>query len=259
VAALRGDLDWITLKALARERERRYRSVDDLIADLERHRQGLPVLAGPPSARYRLRKFVRRHRVAVRAGAAAVALVAVGLGLAWAQGRRAHPQVASARTEADAAFETAAAAADSLLARANDDRVRRARESDGLRQALVRDALAFYDRFLGSRPSDPALREGRCRALLTLRTRRPTRRGSRRTRCSLPRPTAWRAAVCSPTPGARRAARSTRPARHRPPTPSSRVRSPPSRLASRQHPRAGACRCRRRCASWPRRWTPRSG
>jgi serine/threonine-protein kinase len=70
---LRGDLDTIVLKALAAEPERRYRSAEQLREDLERHRAGLPVRARPDTARYRLEKFVRRHR----AGVAAALLVAI--------------------------------------------------------------------------------------------------------------------------------------------------------------------------------------
>src|SRR6058998_3103068 len=64
---LRGDFDWITMKALEKDRTRRYGSVSDLAADLRRHLDNLPVIASPPSTVYRVRKFVRRHRVGVGA------------------------------------------------------------------------------------------------------------------------------------------------------------------------------------------------
>ena len=67
------DLDWITMRCLEKDRTRRYESASALAADLRRYLGGEAVLAGPPGARYRIGKFVRRHRVAV--GAAAVALV----------------------------------------------------------------------------------------------------------------------------------------------------------------------------------------
>jgi serine/threonine protein kinase len=60
-----GDLNWITLKALEKLRERRYRSVAELTADIERYLEHRPVLAAPPGALYRARKFLRRHRAAV--------------------------------------------------------------------------------------------------------------------------------------------------------------------------------------------------
>lgn len=64
VSQLRGDLDWITLKALERERERRYGSPSELAADLTRYLRDEPVMARPPSVVYRARKFVRRNRLA---------------------------------------------------------------------------------------------------------------------------------------------------------------------------------------------------
>ncbi len=62
---LRGDLDWITLKALEKNRERRYGTGSELAADIERYLENRPVVARPASAAYRLRKYVRRNRAAV--------------------------------------------------------------------------------------------------------------------------------------------------------------------------------------------------
>jgi eukaryotic-like serine/threonine-protein kinase len=77
VSLLRGDLDWITLKALEKERERRYGTPYALAADVENYLQNRPVEARPASAGYRLRKYVRRNRVAVAvASGAAVVLIA---------------------------------------------------------------------------------------------------------------------------------------------------------------------------------------
>jgi non-specific serine/threonine protein kinase/serine/threonine-protein kinase len=73
---LTGELDWITMKALDKDRDRRYGSPAELAADLRRHLRHEPVLAGPPSPAYRARKFVRRHRVGV--AAAIVATIALG-------------------------------------------------------------------------------------------------------------------------------------------------------------------------------------
>jgi tetratricopeptide (TPR) repeat protein len=76
---VRGDLDWIVMKALARERERRYDSAIGLGNDVERFLNHEPVSAGPPTAAYRLRKFVRRNRT--RVTAAALVLLALVLGM----------------------------------------------------------------------------------------------------------------------------------------------------------------------------------
>ena len=77
---LRGDLDWITMRALEKDRERRYASASALADDVRRHLDDEPVKAGPPSRRYRLRKFVRRHRTGVAAGAIALAAILLGIG-----------------------------------------------------------------------------------------------------------------------------------------------------------------------------------
>ena len=65
---LSGELDWITMKALEKERSRRYGSVSELSADIQRYLKNEPVLAGPPSATYRAKKFVLRHRFGMAIG-----------------------------------------------------------------------------------------------------------------------------------------------------------------------------------------------
>jgi serine/threonine-protein kinase len=98
--ALRGDLDWIVLKAMAKERDRRYGSVDDLAADIRRFLRHEPVDASPPSALYRIRKFVRRHRVATTSAALLILALlggAVGTTVGMMRARRAE---AVARSEA---------------------------------------------------------------------------------------------------------------------------------------------------------------
>jgi serine/threonine-protein kinase len=79
VRRLSGDLDTIVLYALRKEPDRRYASVDELVADVERFRQGLPVRAQVDSLGYRVRKFVGRRRAALAWSAMALAIVAVAL------------------------------------------------------------------------------------------------------------------------------------------------------------------------------------
>ena len=74
---LRGELDWIVMKALEKDRNRRYQTASELRGDVERYLHDEPVLACPPSARYRLGKFVRRNRGPVLA-ASLVLLALVG-------------------------------------------------------------------------------------------------------------------------------------------------------------------------------------
>jgi serine/threonine protein kinase/tetratricopeptide (TPR) repeat protein len=72
---VRGELDWIVMKCLEKDRARRYETVNGLARDVQRYRNEEPVEACPPSAGYRLRKFVRRHKGAV----GATSLVALAL------------------------------------------------------------------------------------------------------------------------------------------------------------------------------------
>ena len=78
---LRGDLDWIVMKALEKDRNRRYESASALAADIERYLHNRPVEASPPSATYRLRKFARRNRIALTTTALVVASLLVGTGV----------------------------------------------------------------------------------------------------------------------------------------------------------------------------------
>jgi serine/threonine protein kinase len=87
---LRGELDWIVMKALEKDRSRRYETANALAGDLRRYLDDEPVQACPPSARYRLRKFSRRHRAALAVAAVVLtALCAVSvLAVLYANGQR---------------------------------------------------------------------------------------------------------------------------------------------------------------------------
>jgi tetratricopeptide (TPR) repeat protein len=89
VKELEGDLDGIVMMAMRKEPGRRYASVDMLRQDVERHLAGLPVMAHRGGRRYRIGKFVRRHRVEVAAATAVGAALVIGLSVAVLQGRRA--------------------------------------------------------------------------------------------------------------------------------------------------------------------------
>ena len=95
---LQGDLDWITLKAMEKDRTRRYASTGELAADIRRHLSHEPVLASPPSTIYRLSKFVRRHKglVAGTFIVLAVSLIGTTVSILFAIGQ------ARARDEAQA-------------------------------------------------------------------------------------------------------------------------------------------------------------
>ena len=100
---LRGDLDWITMKAIARDRTQRYDSAAELAADIGRHLKNQPVLAGPPSAAYRLGKFVRRHRAGVAAAVLVVLALLAGIAGTTLEARRANREAERANREAEVA------------------------------------------------------------------------------------------------------------------------------------------------------------
>jgi len=93
ISIIRGDLDWITMKAIEKDRRRRYETVNGLAADIERHLCDQPVAARPPSALYRLQKVARRHRVTFVAGTAvAIALVLGVIISTWQAVRATHAE-----------------------------------------------------------------------------------------------------------------------------------------------------------------------
>lgn len=105
---LKGDLDWIVMKAMEPERSRRYETANGLASDLHRHLANEPVVARPRSARYRIRKFVRRHRTGVvTAGIVSVAVLAsailavVGFVRATEAEHRAAQEAAAAQAVTD--------------------------------------------------------------------------------------------------------------------------------------------------------------
>ncbi|HVS54166.1 MAG TPA: tetratricopeptide repeat protein [Opitutaceae bacterium] len=82
---LSGDLDWIVMKALEKNRTRRYESASAFAADIERHLHNEPVVARPPSTAYLLQKLIRRHRLAFATGTAIACALVLGLAMAtWA-------------------------------------------------------------------------------------------------------------------------------------------------------------------------------
>jgi serine/threonine protein kinase len=83
LAQVRGDLDWIVVKALERDRDRRYQSAAELANDIERNLRREPITARPPSASYRTERFVRRNPLAVGGFLAAVLTLVLGSGLSF--------------------------------------------------------------------------------------------------------------------------------------------------------------------------------
>ena len=116
---MRGDLDWIVMRALEKDRTRRYEAAAAMAADIQRHLSNEPVTAGPPGAGYRFRKFIRRHQVAVVAGSLVAAALLIGFALAttgFIQARRERDRALAAERLAQEQAENARAEAESAKA-----------------------------------------------------------------------------------------------------------------------------------------------
>jgi serine/threonine protein kinase len=136
---LRGDLDWIVMKALEKERARRFETANGLAMDIQRHLNNEPVLARPPSRIYQFQKLVRRNKIIFAAAAAVTAALLIGLGAStWLfLGER------QARHRAvDAEQQQARMAREAELARANEAELRRQAEA---REKITQASLRIHD------------------------------------------------------------------------------------------------------------------
>jgi serine/threonine protein kinase/tetratricopeptide (TPR) repeat protein len=162
---VRGELDWIVLKCLDKDRNRRYETVGALALDLQRHLHHEPVQAGPPSALYRLRKFARRNRAALATTGLVTLALLLALGVsAW--------RIWLAKVEAETARQTAEekrrlsdenlALADEVLERLGLQTAEQGLLTDDQREeahlARLRQALRFYQQFADTNAADPAVR-----------------------------------------------------------------------------------------------------
>jgi eukaryotic-like serine/threonine-protein kinase len=138
---LRGDLDTIVLKALAKEPERRYGSVQELADDLRRHLRREPVLARPDSLAYRTTSFLRRHRAAVAGGVLVAGALVAGLATtAWQAG-----VAARARDRAEAALAQSQRVTDFLIGLFQQSDPRRAALDPRSASAILERGVAQVD------------------------------------------------------------------------------------------------------------------
>ncbi|HWY85351.1 MAG TPA: serine/threonine-protein kinase [Gemmataceae bacterium] len=143
---LRGDLDCIVMRALDKDRNRRYGTAANLAEDVERYLRREAILARPPSARYKLGKFIQRNRVAVLATAAVAAALLVGTLVAtWqaVEATRAQADAVAASAAATKAKETAERAERSALAAAAA--AKKAKETAEMREAQARSMFEFLE------------------------------------------------------------------------------------------------------------------
>jgi serine/threonine protein kinase len=144
---LSGDLDNIVLMALRKEPERRYASVDKFAEDLRRHLANLPVFARKDTARYRISKFVARHKAGIAATAAAIIILIVGIVVTLREAQIAREQASIARSQrarAEARFNDVRKLANSLMFEVHDS-IKDLPGSTPARKLLVTRALEYLD------------------------------------------------------------------------------------------------------------------
>ncbi|WP_321472173.1 serine/threonine-protein kinase [uncultured Paludibaculum sp.] len=165
---VRGDLNWVVKRAMEKDRQRRYAAASDLAADIRRHLDDLPVLAGPPGALYHARKFVRRYRRSVIAAAAVLAALIAGIfTTTWqaAIARRERAEAIAARTLAEARLEDVHALAEAMLFEINDD-VKDLAGGTKAREALVRLGQQYLNKEAMLAQTSPRRRQELAEAFL---------------------------------------------------------------------------------------------
>jgi tetratricopeptide (TPR) repeat protein len=164
---VRGELDWIVMKCLEKERGRRYETANALARELQRYLSDEVVEARPPSAGYRLRKFARRNKGRVVAAAALTLAVLAGVGTVVAVQAKANRDLASANRQLEAAnererqrFALAMEAVELFHGNVSKDLLLKEKQFDGLRNKLLRGAANFYEKLeaLLKDQDDPASR-----------------------------------------------------------------------------------------------------
>jgi tetratricopeptide (TPR) repeat protein/serine/threonine protein kinase len=171
---VRGELDWVVMKCLEKDRGRRYETANGLARDLERYLADEPVQACPPSAGYRLRKFARRHKAALAAAAAVVgALVVAVVALAVSNVRVRQESGHKEEALREKGEALAAAKANALEARRAVDEMYTGVAKEWLahqpqmepkQRKFLKKALDFYERFAEESGPDPAVRFEKARA-----------------------------------------------------------------------------------------------
>lgn len=187
---LRGELDWIIMKSLEKERTRRYESASALAADVEHFLRDEPVEACPPSALYRFKKYARKRRLFLTAGFAVITAVLTGAAFSvWqaveaikarnladerlvlsnellASEKQARLDADKQRERANANLQQALGAVDQMLLRVADERLAAIPGAESVRQELFQDALKFYQSFFEHSSDDPHLRVSTAKAWL---------------------------------------------------------------------------------------------
>ena len=171
----RGEIDWIVMQCLEKDRNRRYQTANSLAMDVQRYLRDEPVLACPPSAGYRFRKFARRHRAGLLAASLAALALVAGAGVCawlavWATRAEALAKTRlqseqSARAAESKRRDQARSALDANTSLLMEDILARQQTLSEVHKNYLRRALDAYLEFAADTPDDEASRYGVARAL----------------------------------------------------------------------------------------------
>jgi serine/threonine protein kinase/tetratricopeptide (TPR) repeat protein len=158
---VRGELDWIVMRALEKDRNRRYETANALAMDVQRYLTDEPVQACPPSAWYRLRKLARRHKGLLTAAAVVFLSLIAGTAIATWQAVRAtlaERRALTERNRAEAGFRMARDAVDRSFTQVSQSPILKAQSLEKFRRDQLRSAREFYERFVRERFDAPEVR-----------------------------------------------------------------------------------------------------
>jgi serine/threonine protein kinase len=163
------ELDWIVMKCLEKDRARRYESASALAADIRRYLSNEPVQAGPPTARYRVRKFARRHWRALTAASALVAallIVVATLTVALVTVRQERREKEMALEAEARRRKQARAALDSMTSQVIQDWLTRQPVLLPEHKQFLEGALRHYEEFAADTGQDEESRDGVAQAYI---------------------------------------------------------------------------------------------
>jgi tetratricopeptide (TPR) repeat protein len=157
MALLRGELDWVVMKCLEKQRERRYETANGLARDLQRYLADEPVEARPPSVRYRLGKFLRRNKgPVVAAGLVLLALVGgiIGTTLGMLRAEEALGRETEQRTKAEQARDRTRQALDAMTSSVTGESLTTQKALSAEQKQFLTEVLAYYQEFAGEQADD---------------------------------------------------------------------------------------------------------
>jgi serine/threonine protein kinase/tetratricopeptide (TPR) repeat protein len=161
---VRGELDWIAMKALEKDRNRRYETANGFAMDVQRYLADEPVLACPPSASYRLRKFLRRYKGPVLAASVIVFLLTAGIvgtsiGLVWALS--AERKAVKERDDKEEARRQTRQALNTMTDKVIEELLGAQVQLTDKHRAFLKKVLEYHERFAAAKANDPEGRHSR--------------------------------------------------------------------------------------------------